>query len=277
MVALARVSDIADWLHPAASVWKALAMLRAYFDESGTHGDAPITVIAGFVATAEVWAALEAEWSKLLSPLAELGVTWFHLVDCQHGRKQFDRVRREIREDLIANLADVVSRHDVSAVWAGVNVEEFDRLATPEFRQRFPKPYDLCFDEVVRQIWWWSRHNAQGERVPLMFAVQEEYEKRNIQAYQAWRAHPRAGELLGSLTFDFPKNVVPLQAADFIAGETAKEWTGREYGEMSLRTGFQLNPTLQKITQRRAMHAGGLFSTEGLKTAIARFMTSGEI
>ncbi len=252
-------------------------MFRAYFDESGTHGKARITAIAGFVAAADVWVALTSEWNEILGRLANRGVTWLHTTDCHNGTKQFSGIPYSERQNLIAYLAGVISRNDVWAVWAGVNNADFERItgSNAEFRERFPKPYDLCFDEVVRQLWWWSRHHAGSTRVPVVFAAQEEYADRNRDAYSAWRNHPHAGQFLGDLTFDFPQVIVPLQAADMVAYQTAKEWEGLEYGEVNAATNFQMRPILHKITERRAMHSGGLYGELGLKNAVARFHATG--
>jgi hypothetical protein len=256
---------------------ESLALIVGYFDESGTHGEAAITMIAGFVATIDVWESISAAWAAELAPLAEYGVDWFHATECLHGNRGWRRPRKEKRERLIERLSDILAGADVSAVWSGVNVDEWDRLTTPKFRSRFPKPYDLCFDEVVRQLWWWSRHHADGGPVSIVFAEQKEYEERSAKTLQAWRRHPEVDRFLGSLTFVRPQKSLPLQAADLLAYEANKEWEGRQYGELSFATNFQLRPVLQKITQRRAMHAGGLYSARALKTAVARFHTTGEI
>jgi hypothetical protein len=48
-------------------------MLLAYFDDSGTHGNSEIVVMAGFVGTEEQWKIFEKAWSKKLSePLPSL-------------------------------------------------------------------------------------------------------------------------------------------------------------------------------------------------------------
>ena len=107
--------------------------------------------------------------------------------------------------------------------------------------------------------------------VSVTFAEQKEYESRGKLAYSTWEKHPHAREWLGTLTFESPRGAVPLQTADMLAYEAYKEWEGIEYGELSFKTNFQLRPLLHKITQRYAMHSGGLYGQQALKTAVARF------
>jgi hypothetical protein len=40
-------------------------ILTAYLDESGTHSDSPVTIMAGVLANAEQWTLYEAEFSEL--------------------------------------------------------------------------------------------------------------------------------------------------------------------------------------------------------------------
>ena len=252
-------------------------MIIGYFDESGTHAGAKITMIAGYVATTEVWAAISEAWASELAPLAHYGIDWFHTAECLHGSKGWRHLPRAKRELLIDRLSDILATAEISAVWAGVNAEEWDQHTSPPFRVRFPKPYDLCFNEVVRQLWWWSRHNADGTRIGIVFAEQREYQDRNIATHQAWQRYPDVNRFIGSLTFSSPRKLIPLQTADLLAYEINKEWEGRQYGELSFATNFQRRPLLQKITQRRAMHAGGLYSTRALITAVAKFHATGTV
>src|SRR5258708_30332461 len=82
-VRLTPVVQIADWLHPRASKWKALAMLEAYFDESWTQPQHQgVTAIAGYVASRDVWASIEASWTDQLGLYANKGLRTFHAADC---------------------------------------------------------------------------------------------------------------------------------------------------------------------------------------------------
>ena len=134
-------------------------MLQAYFDESGIHKDAAVTMIAGYVATVEVWTAVEARWASELGKLSRYGVSWFHMVDCLHGKKPFRLIDEKRRRELIDALSGILEQAEVHAVWAGVNTAQWDLITTEEFRERYPKPYDLCFDEIVVRA-------AQQQREP---------------------------------------------------------------------------------------------------------------
>jgi hypothetical protein len=252
-------------------------LILGYFDESGTHAEAAVTMIAGYVATAEVWAVISEAWASELAPLSDYGINWFHTGDCLHGARGWRRVPRAKRDHLVERLSNILAASEVSAVWAGVNADQWDQHTSPAFKVRFPKPYDLCFHEVVRQLWWWSRHNADGTPIRIVFAEQKEYQNRSIAIHEAWRRHPDVDRFIGSLTFSSPRKLIPLQTADLLAFEANKEWEGRQYGKLSFTTNFQLRPILQKITQRQAMHAGGLYGTRALITAVAKFHATGDI
>ncbi len=248
-----------------------MAILTAYFDESGTHDDSAITAIAGYVAEADVWAQVESDWQKVLGEFADRGLHTFHATDSYAGNGEFGRLDSFWRNYVRTQLSDILERSDIQAIWAGVNVDDWDDLTTDAFRARYPKPYDLCFEEVVKQLFRWSRHHVDGSPVSLVFGVQSEYQNRASTAYKAWLRHPEVSKFLGALSFGFPKTLVPLQAADMLAHEMNMEWEKVEFGELNFQN-VGLRPFLEKITRRHGLHGGGLFGSQGLRTAMARFL-----
>ena len=61
-------------------------IITAYFDESGTHKDAPLSAMAGYVGDEQQWQEFNARVRKLF---AEFGVREFHLVDLRHSDRDF--------------------------------------------------------------------------------------------------------------------------------------------------------------------------------------------
>ena len=85
----------AEWLGVARSARnrrRVVAVLEAYFDESGTSGTErePLTVVSGFIATAQEWLDFDALWRiTLKNEFKELHLDWFHMVECENGEDQF--------------------------------------------------------------------------------------------------------------------------------------------------------------------------------------------
>jgi len=269
MNAYTPVLEFAHSVHARANLWKALAMLNAYFDESGTDG--PITAIAGLVGTADAWSSLETQWVNALSRVAGRPISWFHMTDCLAGDKQFAGISTAERGALIAYLTGISAEHDVHVIWCGVNAQEFDRLTTPQFRVRYPKPYDLCFDDIVGRLADWSRNRVEGSQVNIVFAEQAEYKNRNDVAYAAWKAHPQFNRFLGPLTYATPQQLVPLQSADLVVHQVRREWEGLEFKEVNLATNFQIQPSLDRITHSYKRISGGFYGTMALKNTIRGF------
>src|SRR5438105_4466057 len=60
------IGRLALGLYPAAPRGRTFVILTAYYDESGTHGGSPLTVLAGFVGSGDEWVGFEREWQKVL-------------------------------------------------------------------------------------------------------------------------------------------------------------------------------------------------------------------
>ena len=58
-------------------------MLKAFFDETGTHDGSAITGLGGFVGTADAWDRLEQKWWAVLREYADKGVRWLHMSGCR--------------------------------------------------------------------------------------------------------------------------------------------------------------------------------------------------
>jgi hypothetical protein len=60
------VTGLLRLVHPPGCPNRVAVMIAAFFDESGSHKDAEILTIAGYVSTAERWCSLTDEWLHVL-------------------------------------------------------------------------------------------------------------------------------------------------------------------------------------------------------------------
>jgi hypothetical protein len=274
--AITPVSEIAEWLHGRTVIWRALAVLKSYFDESDTHGEASATSIAGYVATEATWNAFEADWAKELARYAEYGVTTFHMAPCLAGYGEFSRLDSFWRNQLVLDMGRVLERHDLQPVWSAVVVEDWGTVTDKEFLARYPKPFDLCFEHTIIQLWEWAQETTSGERVAPMFAITKEYLPRMAEIGAAYLASDWYGEFLAPIAFGRPSNVLPLQAADFMAHEASEQVRHLEYDVLTIRNGGP-RYAYNLATKARGAHVGGYFDAKALASTVRRFKETGTI
>ena len=271
-----RIGEIADWLHPKSSRHKALVLLYAYFDETGTHSGARITAIAGFVGSKPQWEAIEERWISILSEYADRGVHTFHMTDCAAQTGEFARVDTPSRNYIITQLSEILGVQGVQAVSSAVVLDDWtDVVIDDAFLARFPKPFDLCFDDIVRQLWEWAAKNTGGEKVAPMFAHQPEYDKRMSAVGDVYGAEQWYRRLLGSVAFGRPEEIIPLQCADLIVHQVGWNIEQRRYGKISIANSGQ-SVALHNATNGRFIH-GQWFDAKGLAATVENFRKTGEI
>ncbi|QIG92149.1 DUF3800 domain-containing protein [Bradyrhizobium sp. 6(2017)] len=175
-------------------------MLRAYFDETGIHANSPVTFIAGFIGTADQWAAVEGQW------LAEMGPDVFHY---KFMRSQTERIER---------LAHIVASSGLLALGAGFSGNWERAISHRDWRNRVSDPYHLCFEICTEHMERLSDIEWQSQQVEVTFSDQQDYAKR---AQYIWRAHKASGfwKKIASLAYGDPKTTWQLQVADMIAYE----------------------------------------------------------
>src|SRR5258708_6875504 len=83
-------------------------ILTVCLDESGTHADWRISVMAGYVGTAAQWKHVEADWAALV---AKAGVRHIHAVDLFRRTKQFRGWKSEDVDALALALDGVIARY----------------------------------------------------------------------------------------------------------------------------------------------------------------------
>ena len=192
------IEIVARLLHGGRGRGRSMALLQAFFDESGTHGkQSPLVAVAGFVGTDAEWAKIEARWVEILGLY---GVRELHMTDFLAQERDFALMDTPTREDLLRGLVGTLKDSGLTAISASVDASKYEEATTEQFRVVFPKPYDLCFNEVIRSVSYWSEANG-GQEVGLVFASHPGHDERS---YQNWRRYSHL-KTIGGLQFDHPK------------------------------------------------------------------------
>lgn len=211
-------------------------MAWAYFDETIVEEKDPATgrttptdlLVGGCVSSEAKWRKLEVQWKKALK--AER-VTTFHAKDFYAFKREFewyqdgkrDYARHEAFRD---RLADIIAEHTDEAIAFTSQIS----MKKGRLRQSYG-------DAVARALHRFDRTVHGSEPACLIFANHPELSRWTLLRYfENMTAH---SSLRGCGVFD-PRDVIPLQAADFVCHAVNKSWGGLQTkSERRLAEGYR--------------------------------------
>jgi Protein of unknown function (DUF3800) len=257
---MSRISalELAAFLH-----CEALVMLQAFFDESGMHGDARVTCIAGYVATADAWASMESRWQAVFDPYRHLGVTHWHSTDMPGLSGVFRNIDAATKDTIRASLVNVLKESDLCVIWNGIDTADFAKFVAPNAGRRKIDPYDMCFYWVIRQLIFWRMRNKFDGRIGMMFGIHDRYNSRSEVSLKSWKQFNLMEEL-DSISFGYPKNYPPLQSADMLSNEIYRCWLKLVDGRTER---FVASDLLIDIS-RNSLDEGGFANEAALRSAL---------
>ena len=193
-------------------------MLRAFIDDSG-KGDKNLFVLAGYISTAERWAAFSEEWWKLIDgsgPPHYRKLDYFKMAEMQ---SELDRERcgwfyRIIEDHVQAAISCVI---DVPGLTRAVDSIKWP----PSFYnvEKIKNPYFFAFKAIVNVLAQFQE--KMNLREPVHFVFDEDTEK--IAVLNAWEylklgSTPNVRNLMGPTPiYEDDQKALPLQAADLYA------------------------------------------------------------
>src|SRR6266566_5422628 len=99
--------------------------LKAFIDESGTHGSG-LTVMAGWLGYADRWAEFESKWRSIL---IRHGLSYIHAIDMKQGKKAFkDKIKWPFprRLKLAKELGQLTEDHTLCSLSVLLSNADYD-------------------------------------------------------------------------------------------------------------------------------------------------------
>ncbi|MCA1704655.1 MAG: DUF3800 domain-containing protein, partial [Actinobacteria bacterium] len=209
-----------------------LLVLKAFFDDSGSHDDADYFVVAGYVAPVEEWVQFEGEWQEALAePRA---ITYFKSWEAHRRSKEFNGFSYAEAEEKVRRLADIIVAHVSYEVSVAIPRREYERfvssLAGTREIQKFSNPYMFCYEYIAIMLSStlpYLMYFQKGEKLDIVMDQQNGVVGMTMELHQKFRASP-VFDVFGSISFSDDKDVLPLQAADLLAWGLNRFLTCRE-------------------------------------------------
>lgn len=229
--------DSLPWSRASAPIWalasgyasrvrrdKPMAFLQAFTDDSASEiGDRRL-FMAGYLNRAEKWALFSDAWDEELRGTPS--IEYFKTSEAYQFEGQFKGWKEDARDEKMRGLVRVIRHFKPLSFEFSVNREQHSRLLKPISPRGF-SPYFDCVFGVVASV---TRYVAsQGGNIPIDFIFdQQDGVSADISLAfdEMIKSLPRKARRLisGTPVFKNDKLVLPLQAADMLAGHIRREY-----------------------------------------------------
>lgn len=190
-------------------------MIRAFVDDSGSGGDSPWYVLAGYSGTVCDWVGFEADWREALD--SPPSIAYFKAVEAESLKEQFYGLSEHQRNSKIDALIKVIGQHTQRAIHVRVRQRLYNEILKPNVPEIWDDPYFFLFPAFISAVLTMEKYFGNQEPAELVFDNSERLDRRAKKLYGQLITFPQyAGRVL-NVHFRSEKDFLPLQAADLLA------------------------------------------------------------
>jgi len=222
-------------LLPRSAAGKGLAVLTAYFDDSGTHATSRVTLMGGLYGNDAQWTALEQKWQALLD---DPGKGWgplarFHMFDCEHGEGEFSGKSQGARDHLIYRFRNIILESRLHGYAMVVSTPDWDELVKGDYLDGWGDAERFSVTNCLLTTLEWAARESVETEVAFVFddrPQRRESNRRVYSIYQHYSESERVTPKPVGISFLGSEKSLPLQAADMFAWESnryAQEWLAK--------------------------------------------------
>jgi hypothetical protein len=201
-------------------------MLTAYFDDSGTHGNSEIVLMAGVYGHFYQWNFFSDLWAKQLAapcpgkpPLSE-----FHMSECQARDGEFLGWKRVETDFLVRELGSIIIKTGIYGFGGAIPRQVWDEFIQGDLRRSAGDAETMCIINCFVKVTRWAKEKMPGHKIGFVFDDRPQ-KKRDVQkifdVYRGFtdgKPEPGSPEIT-SVSFASSRKALPLQAADMLAWE----------------------------------------------------------
>jgi hypothetical protein len=215
-------------------------MPLAFVDDSGSGGDAPYYILAGYYAPLAIWREFCPKWQKILD--LEPRLEYFKMSEAESRKGEFSGFLPEQRTRRVNRFIDVILTHHLQEASVAVPRETYTKILYPILHKYHASPYYFAFIAMVSALAGINRYSGSAEETDFIFDEQVGMETKAVRLYHRLKGYFPERQF-GRVAYRTDKDFLPLQAADLIA------WQMRR---------FRCTPEEPLRDELRRLHSGRL-------------------
>jgi hypothetical protein len=204
-----------------------VAQLKAFIDDSGSGGDSPWFVLAGYLGAAEAWDAFDRRWRAALDGPPKL--EYFKHSQMYRPETQWGQFKSEgQRNERLDRFIEVIGGHALRAIYVRVKQQDYDEIIEPYVPPMWRNPYYFLFIGFLSSATSTERWAGTSRKIEFFFDNNQEVEKPSQRLYSQVCGLPQFAGSVEGIHYKDEKQFLPLQAADLLAWEVRRRFSVEE-------------------------------------------------
>jgi Protein of unknown function (DUF3800) len=200
--------------------------LKAFIDDSGSGGDSPWFVLAGYVGTAEAWDAFDEPWRKVLNGPPKLD--YFKHSEVYGFDTQWAPLSKSERHERLDSFIKVIGAHATRSIYVRLKQQDYDEVIKPFIPLQWQNPYYFLFIGFLSAATMTAKYLRDGDSVEFFFDGNQEVEKPSRKLYGQAADLSQFRQRVENIFYKDEKQFLPLQAADLLAWEVRRRFSVEE-------------------------------------------------
>ena len=143
-----------------------LAMITAYYDDSGSYGDTKALVVCGFVSSIDQWLLFERDWRVVLK-MPQFDLEHLHMKDLRSHPKFKDNL--PLQRDLFERLQNILRVRTTRTFAGSILLDDYDRVNT-DYRvsEDLGPPAVVAAEMAIVKMMTWRKRKCGDQPISIV-------------------------------------------------------------------------------------------------------------
>jgi hypothetical protein len=171
------------------------------------------------------------------------------MVEAANLRDEFRGWTESARDAKVAAMADVIESHNLWSISCHLKLSQFDAIVRPVVPHDLRHPYYFCLNAITSALARWHAAEHWDGSIDFVFDEKSEAgpEIQILRASVRESLDPLARSIIGQITHEDDKRVLPLQAADMFAWHVRRAGESRNATEERYPHGKLIGPLYARM------------------------------
>jgi hypothetical protein len=198
-------------------------ILRSFVDDSGSGGDSPWFVLAGYIGTVEQWDAFDEPWRRVLDGPPKLDYFKSSEAESLRADGQWAGITKDQRNQRITSLIEVIGQHTLRSMYVRVRQQDYDEVIKPYVPPEWDNAYYFLFTGIIAAGTSVEKYTGSSRPVEFFFDNTNRHEKKQSRVlYGQMAERPQLSTRVVNVHYEDEKEFLPLQAADLLAWQVRR-------------------------------------------------------